>query len=173
MLESDQCFMSPSSAPAPDPAAAPLVLGDEDLEWLDDSRTLRRYHGCMLGLSLAVIAAALLLQVREDQRVEFQFAPGRPLPELCMTKLRLGIDCPGCGLTRCFVHALHGDFSRAAAVNPAALLLVLLTVAQVPYRLWSLRHPDGIAWSTRDLVLILALPPVVLYGQWAFKMLWR
>jgi hypothetical protein len=148
--------------------------GDDVFDWIaEDSHALRTYHWLMLGLSLAVIVAALLLRVRDDQRVEFVFTPGQPWPELCWTKLRLGIDCPGCGLTRCFVHALHGDLSRAAAVNPAALLLVLLTVVQVPYRLWSLRHPDGIVWSTRDLVLILALPPVLLYGQWAFKMLWR
>lgn len=173
----------PSTSPlAPDatddaitfePTLASPIDADE-CEWLaDDTRTLRRYHGFMLGLSLAVIVAALVLRVRDDQRVEFVFAPGQPWPELCLTKLRLGIDCPGCGLTRCFIHALHGDVARAAAVNPAALALVLLTVVQVPYRVWCLRHPDAIAWTTRDLVLILALPPVLLYGQWAFKMLWR
>lgn len=50
--------------------------------------------------------------------------------------LRLtGVPCAGCGLTRAFLFLLHGEFARAAYINPMAyaLLAVLLYCAYFRY----------------------------------------
>jgi hypothetical protein len=50
------------------------------------------------------------------------------LPEVCAFKRTLGLPCPGCGLTRSWVSALHGDL-RASLVHHALGWLVLLYAA--------------------------------------------
>jgi hypothetical protein len=38
-------------------------------------------------------------------------------PSLCLIKAVSGHECPGCGMTRALMHALHGDFTRAWEFN--------------------------------------------------------
>ena len=47
-------------------------------------------------------------------------------PVLCPVRRATGRPCPGCGLTRSFVHGMHGDLSRSAAAHPAGPALLLL-----------------------------------------------
>lgn len=50
---------------------------------------------------------------------------GRELHWDCWFKQRLGFPCPTCGMTRSFLLSLQGQFTEAAALNPAGPLLVL------------------------------------------------
>ncbi len=138
----------------------------------DRRRPARMYHAILLGGCVGVLLLAALLQVREDQRVEFLMAPGRPLPDVCQSRVLWGIPCPGCGLTRCFIHAMHGDLAAAAEANVAGLPLVLLALTQIPYRIWRMRSPRELVWRTRDLILILTLPIVLLWGNWITRLIW-
>lgn len=38
-------------------------------------------------------------------------------PSLCLIKAVSGHECPGCGMTRALVHALHGDLAGAWEFN--------------------------------------------------------
>ena len=52
-------------------------------------------------------------------------------PVLCPFRLATGLPCPGCGLTRSWVAAAHGDLSTAFADNlfgPVSLVAVTLAV---------------------------------------------
>lgn len=52
-------------------------------------------------------------------------------PVLCPFRLATGLPCPGCGLTRSWVAAAHGDLSTAFADNvfgPVSLVAVALAV---------------------------------------------
>jgi hypothetical protein len=130
------------------------------------------YHaGVFLTCAWLSIAAGLL-RVRPDGRIEFLFAPGRPLPEVCQTRARLGLPCPGCGLTRCLVHAAHADFSAAAGASPVGLLLCLGMFLQLPYRLWRLWRPVEVVWRTRDLLVVLISPVLMLWVQWGVRLFW-
>ena len=40
-----------------------------------------------------------------------------------------GWPCPGCGLTRGFVTAVHGEWAESFSAHPAAVLIVLLAAA--------------------------------------------
>jgi hypothetical protein len=61
------------------------------------------------------------------------FLPGvGTIPETCTLHARLGIDCPGCGLTRSFIHLAHGDLRAAWSLNPVGLLMFAFVAAQIP-----------------------------------------
>jgi hypothetical protein len=45
----------------------------------------------------------------------------------------LGIECPGCGLTRAFVAISHGSFGRAWELNRASFAMYAFVLAQIPW----------------------------------------
>ena len=45
-------------------------------------------------------------------------------PTLCMVKQLTGFDCPGCGMSRAFVHLWHGDITTAITFHPLVLVVV-------------------------------------------------
>src|SRR5207244_3088383 len=99
------------------------------------------YHGVWLGLSSFVLILAAILSVRGQTQVVVPVI-GLALPELCMLRRTWGIDCPGCGLTRCFISLAHGNISSAWSYNPAGLWFFLIVAFQVPFRalqLWRIR----------------------------------
>lgn len=132
MIADQQEMQSPA-----EPATGPL--GDSPLP----QSTGRDYHWTMLAISLGVIVLACVLQVRGDQRVQFHWLAGWTLPELCQSKALLGWDCPGCGLTRSFIHLAHGDLAASLQVHRLGWLLALFVLVQIPYRLWALCSTTG------------------------------
>src|SRR5262245_22769054 len=79
-----------------------------------------RYHLAWLLVAVVVLSIAAVCRVPEAAVT----LPGMatPLPEICLSRRLLGLDCPGCGLTRCFVALAHGEMARAWRFNPAGLL---------------------------------------------------
>jgi len=102
-----------------------------------------RRHVEMLVVAGAVVILAFLLEVHSDQRVAFSLLPECPLPETCPSRSLFHTECPGCGLTRSFVHLAHGDWAASLKVNRVGWLLALAVVLQFPYRLVALRTQDG------------------------------
>ena len=82
----------------------------------------------------AVLVAAFFLEVRAEGRVAI-WGQQWVLPESCFTKYRLGISCPGCGLTRSFIHLTHGQFAAAWHVNWTGCVLFSYAVFQLPLAL--------------------------------------
>ena len=106
-----------------------------------DSEAARRYHRGILICVLLVCALSALLQVVEGERVALLGFPDYPLPHSCWSRSLFGLSCPGCGLTRSFIHLAHGDWQAAWAVHRLGWLLATWCVAQIPYRLWVLHQP--------------------------------
>ncbi len=109
----------------------------------DDSRLvarLRDRHQTMLWLSLAIIAAAFILQTRDSGAVGPAFLPSINLPTLCGSRALFGIECPGCGLTRSFLALAAGDLTASLGYHRLGWLLALAVVLQIPYRLFCLRE---------------------------------
>jgi hypothetical protein len=98
----------------------------------------RGHHWVMLSLAVIVIVLAFLLQTKGRERVAVQ---GVLLPPTCVSRTVFGINCPGCGLTRSFIHLAHGDWHSAWQMHRLGWLLALATMAQVPYRVAALRWP--------------------------------
>ncbi|MBL9122783.1 MAG: DUF2752 domain-containing protein [Planctomycetaceae bacterium] len=128
-------------------------------------------HWVLGGLALAVLALALLLETEEGTRVVAPWL-GVRLPELCYARRWLGLNCPGCGMTRSFIAIMHGEFTAAWRYNPAGFLVWGVVAFQVPYRslqLWRLRrglpelNPTWLVWSW-------ALVGAALLIQWVARL---
>jgi hypothetical protein len=123
---------------------------------------MRRRHRLMLLVCSACLLLALLLKVRPDQRVEFAWAPGIPLPHTCVSRAWFGVECPGCGLTRSAIHLVHGDWRSSLAAHRLGWLLVLAALVHFPYRILALArrkdfllHPRLVRGFGHALVFLL------------------
>jgi len=113
-----------------------------------------------LVLATLVVLAALVLEVRPDQKVALAFLPNYPLPETCTARSLLGIDCLLCGMTRSQVYLAHGRWSDAFAVHRLGWLAALLIVSQIPYRLLRISgwvSPPGRGVTISFSVIVLGL----------------
>jgi hypothetical protein len=100
-----------------------------------------RYHLGFLLLACAVLVAAFCLQVTADDRVALRPDEDAKLPPLCISRTFFDVKCPGCGLTRSFVHLAHGDLWSSIRSHRLGWLLFGLTLAQIPYRLHEIYRP--------------------------------
>lgn len=147
--------------PAPSPPSVPAeVLAAQ-----------ASYHRALLALSAVVLAACFVLPGPESGgEIRVPYFDAR-LPSFCMLKREFGIDCPGCGMTRCFLSASHGQIVAAWDYHPLGVFVFALVVAQVPYRILQLRRigrgcPEFTHWALRILPWLLI---VAILGQWVLR----
>lgn len=132
---------------------------------------LRERHWTVLALAVCVIILSLSLEVTDRQRVFLSGFEGLPVPQLCSSRAWLGINCPGCGLTRSFIHLAHGRFAESLATHRVGWVLALVIVLQIPYRIISLRQrPVGgldVRWPGWISTALIAM----LIGNWIAQQL--
>jgi hypothetical protein len=95
----------------------------------------------LLVFWLSLIALALVLQVRPDQRLALRWLPGAPLPETCPWRAVGGSPCPLCGLGTSAVHLAHGEWRASLATHRLGWLVALAVALQVPYHAMVLARP--------------------------------
>ncbi len=129
-----------------------------------------RFSAIWISVVLIVFLVARLLRPDTGQTLVIS-GLGVTLPELCSFRRLLGVDCPGCGLTRCFVLAARFRLADAWAMHPIGTLLALYLAATIPQRLWRLRQllaglptRSTLAW---ELGLVLSLIAAA-YASWGF-----
>ena len=94
-------------------------------------------------LVIALISAFILLAARMSvASAESVSVFGLRAPGLCAFKLLTTWDCPGCGLTRSLIHALHGDFNKSYAMHIWGIPLMWILLFQIPYRIFRSLKPD-------------------------------
>ena len=131
------------------------------------------FHWILFALCATVLLLAWLLGVRGGTSVVlpgFELA----LPNLCMSRRLMGIDCPGCGMTRCFISLAHADVNAAWAYNPAGIWLFAIMAFQVPYRalqLWRIGRGLPEFSLHRTATWALGLFAVLLLVQWMARFL--
>lgn len=130
----------------------------------------RSFQWLALGASCAAIALAAILQTGRDDRVAFSGLPQYPLPPTCMSRQWLGVPCPGCGLTRSFVHLAHGRWESAWSAHRLGFVLAAIVALQVPYRVALLAgcRPWFGARASGWLILMLL---IALGGNWFWNLL--
>lgn len=138
---------------------------------MDVSPTIRR-HREMLCLSFAAIVLSFVLDVRTDHRVFLRGYPRLVAPESCPSRAWFGVRCPGCGLTRSFIHLAQGDWRRSIADNRVGILMAIATLAQIPYRGAALAlgrdRPLGVIFPKIFGYLLIAS----LIGAWVVAIVW-
>ncbi|MCI0413549.1 DUF2752 domain-containing protein [bacterium] len=75
---------------------------------------------------------------------------GIRIPTLCGFKLLTTWDCPGCGLTRSLIYALHGEFTKSYAMHIWGIPLLIVLLFQVPYRMFRYLNPGFHPWKMPD-----------------------
>jgi hypothetical protein len=130
--EASRC---PDSLAAREPASQPQA--SRQSQWL--------FHSLWLVLPALAIGLSLVLEIRDQRQVLLPLVK-MPLPELCSFRRMTGLDCAGCGLTRCFISIGHGRLADAWRYHPAGFLLYALAAFQLPWRslqLWRLWRGAG------------------------------
>lgn len=83
-----------------------------------------------LASSVVVLLLSWVMSTGDGRQVVL---PGvGVIPETCTLHTRFGVDCPGCGLTRSFIHLAHGNLRAAWSLNPVSLLLFIFVASQIP-----------------------------------------
>jgi hypothetical protein len=164
-----------SGYPGDSAEATPAIILADDLA-RDPQRSasdaaLMRRHGEMLLLACGIIALSLVLKVRGDDHAALVFLPDWPIPASCPSQVIFGVDCPGCGLTRSFIHLAHGDWHRAFLKHRVGWLLALAVVLQVPYRLAGLLGRNHRPLGRRIPELFGMALIVALMGNWVLRLL--
>lgn len=81
-------------------------------------------------------------------------------PVLCPFRRLTGLECPACGLTRSWVHLVHGDVAASASSHPFGLVLLaglaLLAVLVVRARRRAEPAPVVETLLRRPAVLVVA-----------------
>ncbi len=128
------------------------------------------HHRQMLLVSAGIVVLSFLLEVRPDQRVTPRGLPDFPIPETCASRSLFGAKCPGCGLTRSFIHLARADSRASLAIHRVGWLLALAVLIQFPYRLFSLKGGEasaGMRFVVRWFGYFLL---VMLLGNWVLDM---
>jgi hypothetical protein len=92
---------------------------------------------------------------------------------MCPMATFLHVPCPGCGMTRATLAALHGDFAASFHFHPLAVILVpLLALYSLGHAYSYLRHGvsqiDTVVsgkWIDRFLLLLL----ITMLGVWIVR----
>ena len=87
-------------------------------------------HLVVLVACLGILAAAAALEPAESH---LRLGP-ITLPTLCTLRLTTGIPCPGCGLSRSFVAAAHGEWRHSLEYHRLGPLFVVYVLLQVLHR---------------------------------------
>lgn len=152
------------------------VTADDLVEITEPAPAARRrtfeYHVIVLIGSLTILALAATMSVQGGTQVTPPLF-SQPLPELCHSRRFFGIDCPGCGMTRCFISLAHGDLAAAWRYNAAGILLFGMVVAQVPYRglqLWRVARGQAEWYSQRFVTALSVVLVTMLMVQWVWKL---
>jgi Protein of unknown function (DUF2752) len=111
-------------------------------------RQVKRHRELLL-ISCTVCLLAFLLHELPDGRVAMRGVLQFPLPQACMSRVLLGVRCPGCGLTRSIIHLAHGEWRASWHDHRLGGLLGIVIALQIPYRLYALRRPEHPLLSTR------------------------
>ena len=125
-------------------------------------------HFLVLGVCLGILAAGLVLTPPGPKSPSLRLG-SIELPDVCLWRATTGIPCPGCGMTRSIVAALHGSWSASLAYHRLGWVTLLYVILQMISRLAWLGFPGAGGKLHRGrLLLDRALLPlvVVLFVNW-------
>jgi len=91
------------------------------------------YHAAALVVAVGVLLMAATATVHDGRFVVLPWLDFT-LPDLCWWRRLLQIECPGCGLTRSLVCAVHGRWKLAVGFHPGGIVVLAGLVGQLPYR---------------------------------------
>lgn len=136
------------------------------------ARQTKRIALIWLSVVTVVLLAAGLLRAEPGQGISMSGPAAFRFPELCSSRRMFGLSCPGCGLTRSIVSAVHGHVRESWTFHPVGLITLGILLAQVPLRIWQFTaaHTGRRIFDTTkfDLWLLLSWQ-VALFTVWCAR----
>jgi hypothetical protein len=132
----------------------------------------RLSHWVVLAACGAIFSGALLLSPVSPASSHLTLFTWE-LPSTCSFHNLTGLPCPGCGLSRSIVAAVHGDLAGSWEYHRLGALTLFYIVLQLLFRIGMLGAPavtmrllgSGV-WLNRGLIVL-----AVLYGiNWAITL---
>jgi len=106
----------------------------------------------MRARELRIMGAGMLAVAAVRPLIPVETVPPCPL------RLITGIPCPLCGMTRGVTALVHGDFTYALLMNPAAYLAVAIALLLI------------VQWRIKRFVIPLWLVTGVLAAMWIWQL---
>ncbi len=151
----------------PTDVPADLPVGPRAAEPPDGAAELRRFRRSRISLAaMYALPLALAPFMEADRRRATLFGVEGPR---CPVGDSAGWPCPGCGLTRGFVTAVHGDWAESFSVHPAAALIVFLAAAGAAAHTF-VAYRGEIA---RPLRIGFRIGRIAFFAALVFTMAWR
>ncbi len=91
-------------------------------------------HLVILIACFCILAAALILEPAAPGTSHLRLGK-ISIPNMCILRATTGLPCPGCGLSRSMVAAMHGDLGRSLAYHRLGLLTIVYVFLQFVCRL--------------------------------------
>jgi len=91
-------------------------------------------HLIILIACTCILAAAIILQPAPPGTSHLRLGK-ISIPDMCMLRTTTGVPCPGCGLSRSIVSAMHGDLGRSLSYHRLGLLTLVYIFLQFSCRL--------------------------------------
>jgi len=91
-------------------------------------------HLVVLIVCFCIIVGALILTPADSRNSFLKLGP-LSIPNTCTFKNLTGLPCPGCGLARSIVAAMHGNFTDSFGFHRLGLLTLFYIFMQFLYRL--------------------------------------
>lgn len=114
----------------------------------------------VLTVCLCLLGATLVLAPAGTAVASLRLGP-LPIPGMCIFKDLTGIPCPGCGLARATVAAMHGDFGASVALHRLGIPTLVYIFLQLFFRLGRVAFPQrtapfagGERWLNRGLIVL-------------------
>lgn len=146
----------------------PLSLAATTGTPMEDERPHSTPHGWILLVACGIVVLSAMLEVLPDQRVAVKGLRRYPLPNACQARATLGVKCPGCGLTRSFIHLAHGDWRSSVHTHRLGWLMASLVLFQIPYRALAMQGRVFPLFSPRSVTILTALLVALLAGNWLY-----
>jgi hypothetical protein len=110
-------------------------------------------HLVIFIVCFGILAGCLILTPPNDSSPYVQIGKIQ-LPGMCSFRSVTGIPCPGCGLLRSMVTAMHGDVAKSLEYHRLGLITILYVLLQFFFRLGILIFPGmAIRYSRVDSYL--------------------
>ncbi len=102
-----------------------------------DDEPGKNFYWVFILIPAMILTMAFIMRTDGGEKV---FLPGTStaLPGTCYSKTIFQFDCPGCGLTRCFISCAHGNLVDAWGFNPAGIGLFTLLVLMIPWNFFQM-----------------------------------
>lgn len=92
---------------------------------------------------------------------------------LCAVKMFLGLDCPGCGITRSLTQLTHGHFRESIRMHPLGIFLALwlcyMFLREITAVIRGRTLPSLLSRRAKDILIVIVTSALV--GQWLIKLL--